>query len=43
MGGLETSFNVFLPANSANGKVPVLFYLAGLTCTEDNGYVMRIS
>ncbi|KZP31154.1 carbohydrate esterase family 1 protein [Athelia psychrophila] len=37
LGGLDTSFNIFLPANAAKGKVPVLFYLAGLTCTEDNG------
>lgn len=28
---------MFLPANAAGGKVPVLFYLSGLTCTEDNG------
>jgi S-formylglutathione hydrolase len=35
---LSACFNLFLPAKAANGKVPVLFYLAGLTCTEDNGY-----
>ncbi|KZT30763.1 carbohydrate esterase family 1 protein [Neolentinus lepideus HHB14362 ss-1] len=37
LGGLDTQFNLFLPANASQGKVPVLFYLAGLTCTEDNG------
>ncbi|KAJ7596851.1 carbohydrate esterase family 1 protein [Mycena floridula] len=37
LGGLSTSFNLFLPANAADGKVPVLVYLSGLTCTEDNG------
>ena len=38
LGGLSTSFNLFLPALAANEKVPVLVYLAGLTCTEDTGY-----
>ncbi|KZT02398.1 carbohydrate esterase family 1 protein [Laetiporus sulphureus 93-53] len=37
LGGLNANFNLFLPANAANGKVPILFYLSGLTCTEDNG------
>ncbi|VDB99575.1 unnamed protein product [Peniophora sp. CBMAI 1063] len=37
LGGLDANFNLFLPANASNGKVPVLVYLAGLTCTEDNG------
>ncbi|TDL28211.1 carbohydrate esterase family 1 protein [Rickenella mellea] len=37
LGGLDAQFNIFLPANAARGKVPVLIYLAGLTCTEDNG------
>jgi len=37
LGGLDAKFNIFLPANAAKGKVPVLFYLAGLECTEDNG------
>ncbi|KAI0347831.1 carbohydrate esterase family 1 protein [Trametopsis cervina] len=36
LGGLNTQFNIFIPANAANGKVPVLVYLSGLTCTEDN-------
>ncbi|GLB35978.1 hypothetical protein LshimejAT787_0302660 [Lyophyllum shimeji] len=37
LGGLDTAFNLYLPPIAAHGKVPVLVYLAGLTCTEDNG------
>jgi hypothetical protein len=37
LGGLETSFNVFVPSESAGASFPVLYYLAGLTCTEDTG------
>lgn len=35
---LPTNVNIFIPstASSAN-PVPVLFYLAGLTCNEDTG------
>ncbi|KZT54696.1 putative esterase D [Calocera cornea HHB12733] len=33
--GLETKFNVFIP--EGKGPFPVLYYLAGLTCDEDNG------
>jgi S-formylglutathione hydrolase len=29
-------FSVFSPPQAANGKVPVLWYLSGLTCTEEN-------
>jgi len=36
LGGLYANFNLFLPANAATGKVPLLTYLSGLTCTEDN-------
>ncbi|SJX64888.1 probable esterase D [Sporisorium reilianum f. sp. reilianum] len=37
LGSLETAINVFLPSSaSATCKVPVLYYLSGLTCTEDN-------
>lgn len=28
-------FSVFLPPQAAGGRVPVLYYLAGLTCTEE--------
>lgn len=41
LGGLPANLNVFLPSSALSGgggkKVPVLYYLAGLTCTEDNG------
>jgi S-formylglutathione hydrolase len=39
LGDTAAQFNVFLPAAASKGKVPVLIYLAGLTCTEDNGHV----
>ncbi|MBD1874628.1 S-formylglutathione hydrolase [Nodosilinea sp. FACHB-131] len=32
----EMRFAVFVPPQAQNGLVPVLFYLSGLTCTEDN-------
>ncbi|KAI8390285.1 S-formylglutathione hydrolase, partial [Blakeslea trispora] len=33
----DIKFNVFLPEASSNGqKVPAIYFLAGLTCTEDN-------
>lgn len=37
LGDLEANVNLFLPAESTKTKVPVLYYLAGLTCTGDNG------
>ncbi|SAL52885.1 S-formylglutathione hydrolase [Caballeronia humi] len=33
--GLPMRFSVFLPEAASSGKVPALFYLAGLTCTEE--------
>jgi S-formylglutathione hydrolase len=33
--GLPMRFSVFLPAAASSSKVPALFYLAGLTCTEE--------
>jgi S-formylglutathione hydrolase len=33
--GLPMRFGVFRPPQAAHGRVPVLFYLAGLTCTEE--------
>ena len=34
----EMKLNLFLPSNASTSKpAPVLFYLAGLTCTGDNG------
>ena len=29
-------FGVFLPPQAADGRVPVLYWLSGLTCTEEN-------
>ncbi|KAG7450703.1 carbohydrate esterase family 1 protein [Guyanagaster necrorhizus] len=38
LGGLFANFNLFIPPNASETiKVPVLVYLSGLTCTEDNG------
>ena len=33
--GLEMKFSVFQPPQVSSEKVPVLYYLAGLTCTEE--------
>lgn len=33
--GLPMRFSVYQPPQAKHGKVPVLFYLAGLTCTEE--------
>lgn len=33
--GLPMRFLIFLPAQASAGRVPALFYLAGLTCTEE--------
>lgn len=33
--GLEMRFSVFRPPQAERGRVPVLTYLAGLTCTEE--------
>lgn len=35
--GTPMKLNLYLPAQAEKGKVPVIFYLAGLTCTGDNG------
>tara|TARA_R110002096_G_scaffold257381_1_gene451029 strand:- start:387667 stop:388506 length:840 start_codon:yes stop_codon:yes gene_type:complete len=32
----DMNFSVFLPEQARSGNCPALFYLAGLTCTEDN-------
>lgn len=34
--GCPMRFALFLPPQAAHAKVPVLYYLAGLTCTEEN-------
>jgi S-formylglutathione hydrolase len=33
--GLPMRFSVYIPPQAEHGPVPVLFYLAGLTCTEE--------
>jgi S-formylglutathione hydrolase len=33
--GLPMRFSVYLPPGAGDAKLPVLFYLAGLTCTEE--------
>ena len=32
----DMQFSIFVPPQAANGKVPVLTFLSGLTCTEEN-------
>jgi S-formylglutathione hydrolase len=34
--GCEMTFAVYLPPQARHGKVPVLWYLSGLTCTHEN-------
>ena len=34
--GTPMQFSVYAPPQSKQGKVPVLWYLSGLTCTEEN-------
>jgi len=36
LGGLKAKFNIFLPAIHESQPVPVLMFLSGLTCTEEN-------
>jgi S-formylglutathione hydrolase len=33
--GLPMRFSVFIPAHAEGARLPALFYLAGLTCTEE--------
>src|SRR3546814_19805019 len=33
--GLPMRFGVYLPPQASNAPVPVLYYLAGLTCNEE--------
>jgi S-formylglutathione hydrolase len=32
----DMKFNVFLPKETKDSKVPAIFFLSGLTCNEDN-------
>jgi S-formylglutathione hydrolase len=34
--GCDMRFGVFLPPQATAGRVPVVYWLSGLTCTEDN-------
>ncbi len=34
--GLAMRFSVFVPPAAASGRVPILLWLSGLTCTEEN-------
>ena len=34
--GCDMVYSVFLPPQAARGPVPVLYYLSGLTCTDEN-------
>jgi len=36
LGGLSAKFSVFLPEAAEQREVPVLYWLSGLTCSEDN-------
>ena len=35
----DMTFGLYLPPQAANGKVPVVWYLSGLTCTHENAMV----
>jgi S-formylglutathione hydrolase len=35
----DMTFGLFLPEDAADGAVPVLWYLSGLTCTHENAMV----
>jgi S-formylglutathione hydrolase len=35
--GCDMALNLYLPPQATSKRVPVIFYLAGLTCTGDNG------
>ncbi|MEM9317640.1 MAG: S-formylglutathione hydrolase [Pseudomonadota bacterium] len=37
--GTDMTFGLFLPPEAADGAVPVLWYLSGLTCTHENAMV----
>jgi S-formylglutathione hydrolase len=41
--GCTMRFGVFLPPQAASSPVPALYWLSGLTCTEENFIVGRSS
>ena len=34
--GCEMTFSIYIPSKAKNIKVPVLYWLSGLTCTDEN-------
>ena len=34
--GCDMNFSIFLPPQAREGKVPVVYWLSGLTCTDEN-------
>ena len=34
--GCEMNFSIYLPSQAEKGKVPVVYWLSGLTCTDEN-------
>ena len=36
MTGTEMRFGIYLPPQAENGRLPVLYWLSGLNCTEAN-------
>lgn len=34
--GCDMTFSIYFPPGADAGKVPVLYYLSGLTCTDEN-------
>ncbi|MBQ1203259.1 MAG: S-formylglutathione hydrolase, partial [Loktanella sp.] len=37
--GVDMTFGLFLPEEAADGPVPVLWFLSGLTCTHENAMI----
>lgn len=34
--GCDMTFSIYLPSNKENKKIPLIWWLSGLTCTDDN-------
>ena len=32
----EMTFSIYLPSNKENKEIPLIWWLSGLTCTDDN-------
>ena len=39
----EMTFSVYLPPQSRNERVPALYWLSGLTCTDDNARTKQLA